>query len=150
MEFGKTRVEYKIGFFVFTGLIILVIFILMIGDLKHAFSKHKINFIFNFVNGVKIGAPVRYAGLDIGEIRDMKLITSEDGKSTLVKLEGWVKQEIKIPIDSQVWVNTLGLLGEKYVEIMPGKDTKRFVGYNGKMRVMILSPCRNLANWGAP
>ncbi|MBU1998224.1 MAG: MlaD family protein [Candidatus Omnitrophota bacterium] len=133
MEFGKTRVEYKIGFFVFTGLIILVIFILMIGDLKHAFSKHKINFIFNFVNGVKIGAPVRYAGLDIGEIRDMKLITSEDGKSTLVKLEGWVKQEIKIPIDSQVWVNTLGLLGEKYVEIMPGKDTKRFVGYNGKM-----------------
>jgi hypothetical protein len=25
-------------------------------------------------------------------------------------------------MDSTVWVNTLGLLGEKYVEIIPGKD----------------------------
>ncbi|MFH0876670.1 MAG: hypothetical protein V1863_00415, partial [Candidatus Omnitrophota bacterium] len=27
-----------------------------------------------------------------------------------------------IPKDSRAWVNTLGLLGEKYLEIIPGKD----------------------------
>jgi phospholipid/cholesterol/gamma-HCH transport system substrate-binding protein len=33
-----------------------------------------------------------------------------------------VNKNVQIPKDSTVWVNTLGLLGEKYVEIMPGKD----------------------------
>jgi ABC-type transporter Mla subunit MlaD len=37
-------------------------------------------------------------------------------------LDIWVRNIIKIPSDSSVWVNTLGLLGEKYVEIMPGID----------------------------
>ena len=33
-----------------------------------------------------------------------------------------INRNIKIPLDSKVWVNTLGILGEKYIEIMPGKD----------------------------
>jgi phospholipid/cholesterol/gamma-HCH transport system substrate-binding protein len=33
-----------------------------------------------------------------------------------------VHKDVNIPLDSKVWVNTLGLLGEKYVEVMPGQD----------------------------
>ena len=40
-----------------------------------------------------------------------------------MRIVGSVKKEIKVPVDSTVWVNTLGLLGEKYIEIMPGKDS---------------------------
>ena len=32
-----------------------------------------------------------------------------------------------MPADSTVWVNTLGLLGEKYIEIMPGKDYSNII-----------------------
>ena len=39
-----------------------------------------------------------------------------------MRIVGSVKKEIKVPVDSTIWVNTLGLLGEKYIEIMPGKD----------------------------
>lgn len=127
MIFGKARLELKVGIFVFLGLMILVTFVLLIGDFKTWALGYKINFIFNFVNGVKVGAPVRFAGVDVGEVKDIKFIFAPGEQKTKVKIVGWVKKDAKIPSDSTVWVNTLGLLGEKYVEIMPGRDYSRFL-----------------------
>lgn len=127
MIFGKTRLELKVGIFVFIGLVILVTFVLLIGDFKTWTSGYKINFTFNFINGVKIGAPVRFAGVDVGEVRDINFIFVPQENKIKVQIEGWIKKEVKIPIDSTVWVNTLGLLGEKYVEVMPGRDYKNYL-----------------------
>lgn len=133
MIFGKSNLEFKVGLFVFIGLIILTIFVLMIGDFKHVFSNYKVNFTFNFINGAKVGAPIRFAGFDIGEIREIILIPSANGEGGKVKLVGWIKKEVKIPSDSTVWINTLGLLGEKYVEIMPGKDYTNCLKFDGEL-----------------
>ena len=51
------------------------------------------------------------------------------GKSK-VRVKVWVKKDARIPVDSQFWINTLGLLGEKYLEIMPGKDYQTLVKEN--------------------
>lgn len=123
MLFGKTRLELKVGIFVFLGLIIFMIFVLSIGGFKTWSLGYRIKFIFNFVNGVKIGAPVRFAGVDVGQVKQIKFISNLD-EGTKVQIIGWVKNEVKVPVDSLVWINTLGLLGEKYVEIIPGKDYK--------------------------
>jgi phospholipid/cholesterol/gamma-HCH transport system substrate-binding protein len=88
---------------------------------------YEVNFIFNFANGVKIGAPVRFAGVDVGEIKEINFITTPDDPKPKVRIVGSVKKEIKVPVDSTVWVNTLGLLGEKYIEIMPGKDSSNIL-----------------------
>jgi phospholipid/cholesterol/gamma-HCH transport system substrate-binding protein len=126
MLFGKTKLELKVGVFVFFGLIILMVFVLSIGGFKTWSSGYRVKFVFNFINGVKIGAPVRFAGLDVGQVKQIKLIPI-DGEKTRVEITGWVKKEVKIPVDSTVWVNTLGLLGEKYIEIMPGTDAKNIL-----------------------
>ncbi len=122
MIFGKTKLELKVGIFVFAGLIILAIFILSIGGFKTWSSGYRINLNFNFVNGVKVGAPVRFAGVDAGEVKKVILEFIPQQNRSNVRLEVWIRNIIKIPPDSTIWVNTLGLLGEKYVEIMPGKD----------------------------
>lgn len=122
MLFGKTKLELKVGIFVFIGLAILVVFVLSIGSFKTWASGYQVYFTFNFVNGVKIGAPVRFAGVDVGEAKDIKFIFVPEENTTKIQILAWIKKEIKIPVDSTVWVNTLGLLGEKYIEIMPGKD----------------------------
>lgn len=127
MIFGKTKLELKVGIFVFVGLLILTAFVLLIGDFKTWTSGYQVNFMFNFVNGVKIGAPVRFAGVDVGEVKEIKFILAPEEQITKVQIVGWLKKEVKIPQDSTVWVNTLGLLGEKYIEIMPGKDYKNFL-----------------------
>ena len=122
MIFGKTKVELKLGTFVFMGLVILVIFVLSIGGFKTWSSGYRLNLVFNFVNGVKIGAPVRFAGVDVGEVKKIHLQFKPDQNHAKVFLEVWVRDVVCVPPDSTVWVNTLGLLGEKYVEIIPGKD----------------------------
>ncbi|MFA4988966.1 MAG: MlaD family protein, partial [Candidatus Omnitrophota bacterium] len=128
MVFGKTKLELKVGIFVSIGLAVFVIFILSIGGFKTWSSGYRINLRFNFVNGVKVGAPVRFAGVDVGEVKDVRLNFVPEDNCSRVNLNVWIKEDIKIPADSTVWVNTLGLLGEKYVEIMPGSDYASLLG----------------------
>lgn len=133
MIFGKSKLELKVGLFVLTGLIILTAFILLIGNFKTWSSGYRVSFLFNFVNGVKIGAPVRFAGVDVGEVKQIKLLPFAQGAKARAKIVCWVKEEVKIPLDSTVWVNTLGLLGEKYLEIMPGKDYSKCMSANQEL-----------------
>jgi len=130
MLFGKTKLELKVGVFVFFGLVILTVFVLSIGGFKTWSSGYRVKFTFNFINGVKLGAPVRFAGLDVGQVKGINLIPADGGK-TQVEVIVWVKNDVKIPVDSTIWVNTLGLLGEKYIEIMPGSDNNNFLEHEG-------------------
>jgi len=128
MLFGRSKLELKVGIFVFIGLAILMIFILAIGDFRTwSMGYSQVNFIFNFVNGVKIGAPVRFAGVGIGEVKGINFVFLPQENKTKVKISGWIRNDVKIPSDSSIWINTLGLLGEKYVEIMPGKNYDKLV-----------------------
>ncbi len=133
MIFGKSRLEFKVGIFVFAGLVVLMIFVLLIGDFKNLISAYKVNFQFNFINGVRVGAPVRFAGVDIGQVKEINLLPSPQEHTTKIEIVGLVRKSIKIPVDSQVWVNTLGILGEKYIDVMPGKNYAEFVAENGTM-----------------
>jgi len=122
MIFGRSKLELKVGIFVFIGLAIMVTFVLLISDIKTMTSGYIVKFKFNFVNGVKVGAPVRFAGVDVGEVKDIRIIFNPKEQKSDIEISGLIRQGIKIPADSLVWVNTLGLLGEKYIEIMPGKN----------------------------
>jgi phospholipid/cholesterol/gamma-HCH transport system substrate-binding protein len=135
MIFGKTKLELKVGVFVFIGFIILMVFVLSIGGFKTWTLGYRVNFIYNFVNGVKVGAPVRFSGVDVGEVERINFIFPDGNAEAKIKIVCWIKKNIKIPLDSTIWVNTLGLLGEKYIEIMPGinytswlKENDSFVG----------------------
>ncbi|MBN1912859.1 MAG: MCE family protein [Candidatus Omnitrophica bacterium] len=127
MIFGKTKTELKVGVFVFTGSLILVMFVLLIGDFKTWTSGYNVDFIFNFINGARVGAPVRFSGVDIGEVKTIDFIFSPEEQKTKIKVSAWLKKDVRIPSDSTIWVNTLGLLGEKYIEIMPGDDYESFL-----------------------
>jgi phospholipid/cholesterol/gamma-HCH transport system substrate-binding protein len=122
MIFGKSKLELKVGMFVFAGLVVLLIFVLYIGDFQNSLSTYRVNFTFNFINGVKLGSPVRFAGVDVGEVKAINFIFPVKGEKPKVRMVSTITRNIKIPLDSSVWVNTLGILGEKYIEIMPGKD----------------------------
>jgi phospholipid/cholesterol/gamma-HCH transport system substrate-binding protein len=133
MIFGKTKLELKVGIFVFIGLVILVVFLLSIGGFKTWSSGYRININFGFVNGVKVGAPVRFAGVDVGEVKKINLEFIPQENRSDVHLVVWIRGIIKIPSDSSVWVDTLGLLGEKYIEIIPGKDYANCLKVNASL-----------------
>ncbi|MGE5280233.1 MAG: MlaD family protein, partial [Deltaproteobacteria bacterium] len=126
-------VEFKVGLFVFLGLVVLVWFVLLIGDFKLMRQGYRFNVDFGFANGIKVGAPVRVAGVDKGEVKEIVLSHDSDNKP-LITISAWVDADTKIPGDSRAWVNTLGLLGEKYLEIIPGEAYDRPVPPEGTLR----------------
>lgn len=128
MIFGKTKLELKVGIFVFGALCVLASFVLFIGRFKTWTSGYTANFEFNFVNGVKVGAPVRFSGVDVGEVKSLNFVFDPAQQKNKVQVGCWLKKDARIPMDSTIWVNTLGLLGEKYIEVMPGKDFNNFLG----------------------
>jgi len=133
MIFGKSKVEFKVGIFVAAGLFVLTIFVLLIGDFRNQVSAYKVKFQFNFINGVREGAPIRFAGVDVGQVKKIKLVPSPAQHTTKIEIIGIIRNDIRIPVDSQVWVNTLGILGEKYIDVMPGKNYAAFVSENATM-----------------
>ncbi|MCG8431431.1 MAG: MCE family protein [Candidatus Omnitrophica bacterium] len=132
MIFGRTKMELKVGIFIFIALIILIVFVLYIGGIQTWGAAYNIVLDFGFANGVKEGAPVRFAGVDVGQVEELNFFRTPDD-DIRVHVVARVRDEVRIPVDSEIEVNTLGLLGEKYIEIIPGEDWKHFVMENQKI-----------------
>ena len=115
---SKLEFEVKIGLFIFVGLILLTMITFSIGDF---FFQPGYNFEvqMGFANGIQESAPVRLSGIEVGEVKKTEVFKDAEGR-TKVKLNIWVASTTPIEKDAKVVVNTLGLIGEKYVEIVPG------------------------------
>jgi phospholipid/cholesterol/gamma-HCH transport system substrate-binding protein len=124
--------ELKVGIFIAIGILILFIMVFSIGDVYLVRKGYRINAIFNFASGITEGAPVRLAGVNVGQVDKIRLFFDEKEGRTRVKLTAWINdEEIRIEKDSMALINTLGLLGEKYFEIFPGTKRDDFVEDGG-------------------
>jgi phospholipid/cholesterol/gamma-HCH transport system substrate-binding protein len=123
--------ELKVGIFVFIGILILFIMVFSIGKIYILQPGYRIRILFNFAGGIANAAPVRLAGVDIGEVDRIKIFYDKEMMRTRVEVLAWIKKNVKIEKNSTVLVNTLGLLGEKYLEIIPGTQDSGFVEDDG-------------------
>ncbi len=124
----KTKsTELKVGIFAFVGIVILIVMIFRISDIKLGEGGYTIKVIFSFVNGIGVGAPVRLAGVQVGEVKYVQSIyDSEEGRSK-ASVALYLRKYARIEEDAAITVNTLGLLGEKYIEILPGSKGAMFL-----------------------
>ena len=115
--------EVKVGIFILVGFVILIAMIFSIGDIYFIRPGYHIKVMFNFANGIAKNAPVRLAGIDVGEVDNLKVYYDSKEQRTKVELSAWIKRDdIVIESDARAIINTLGILGEKYLEILPGKS----------------------------
>lgn len=112
--------ELKVGLFILIGIVVLFIMVFSIGDLTLSREGYLIKVMFNFAGGIGPSAPVRLAGVGIGQVQGIKLIYNAKEKRTSAEITAWVNDSTRIEEDAVVTINTLGLLGEKYLEIFPG------------------------------
>jgi len=116
---GKTF-ELKVGIFVLIGIILLFIIVFSIGDIYLVKSGYQIYVSFHFASGVGQSSPVRFAGVDVGQVEKIHLYYDKEEKKTKALVTAWIRGDTKIEKDAKITINTLGLLGEKYLEISPG------------------------------
>ncbi len=120
----ESHLELKVGSFVLLGIAVLSFFVSSISNFSFVEKGWPFQAVFTFANGIKDAAPVRLAGIDVGIVKGIKVFTDPVDKHIKVRINLWVKEGVNIPADSSVFINQLGLLGEKYVEIFPGQSTE--------------------------
>ncbi len=124
----KSNLEFKVGVFVLISLAILGWLVIKAGDftLKPGYT---IRFVFGSVGGVETGSPIRLAGVPVGQVKSIQVMRNRG--ETQVEISAWIEQGVFIEEDAEVQVNTLGLLGEKYIEITPGTTGSKTLGDGG-------------------
>ncbi len=124
----EKNLAFKVGLFVSLAIILLIFFIFSISDSPVFEQGNTLKVVFGFANGLKKSAPVRVAGVDQGIVKDLQLFFDAKDQKIKAQINLWIKKELQIPQDSVIMINQLGLMGEKYIEIIPGKDTTEFLG----------------------
>jgi phospholipid/cholesterol/gamma-HCH transport system substrate-binding protein len=76
---------------------------------------------FDNIGNLKVRAPIRLAGVVVGQVETVTL--NKDSYQANVKMK--IDSDIdNIPTDSTVSITAMGLLGDNYVSISPGYNTK--------------------------
>ncbi|MBF0569318.1 MAG: MCE family protein [Candidatus Omnitrophica bacterium] len=119
----ESNLEVKVGIFVVAAIVTIVVFIFSISDFSIFQKGSTFHVVFNYANGLKKGSPVRFAGVDAGHVVTLKPFVDTADSQTKVNVDVWIAQGTLVPVDSNVMINQLGILGEKYLEIVPGKST---------------------------
>ncbi len=121
----------KIGNEVKTGLMVIACVLVLIwltaktsgvGTFKKGYG---LKVQFNYVSGIKKGAPVQLTGVEVGEVKDVAI--EYTGEGTKVMLSIWLENSARIRQDSKANITTMGLMGEKYLEITSGSKESPFL-----------------------
>lgn len=110
--------KIKIGIFTLIGFIILILAVFFIGNQKSLFSStFRVYGTFKNVNGLTVGNNVRFAGINIGVVDGINIVTDSSVRVDL-SLNNSVKKFIKK--DCKMSIGSDGLMGDKLIVIAPG------------------------------
>ena len=110
--------ELKVGVLVVVCIIVLIGFLYKTGSFDFKREGYEVKVLFNVVSGVQKNAPVRLAGVEIGQVSGIKLSYVEGVTKVAVTL--WLNENAKLKTDSKAYITALGLMGEKYIEVSAG------------------------------
>nr|WP_067056374.1 MlaD family protein [Mucilaginibacter sp. L294] len=110
--------KIKIGAFTVVGLIVLFLAVFYIGNQKSLFSStFRVYGTFKNVSGLTVGNNVRFAGINVGVVEAINIVTDSSVRVDLT-LNNSVKKFIKT--DSKMSIGSDGLMGDKLIVIAPG------------------------------
>lgn len=116
--------EIKTGVVVVIAALLLLFIVYKIGGIKTE-KGYEVKCTFTYVSGLEENAPVKLAGVKVGEVKSVGC--SYDGDETRVLVTLKLDEKARIREDSKLRISTTGLIGEKYIEITGGSKGSPFV-----------------------
>ncbi|MBN8673469.1 MAG: MCE family protein [Chitinophagales bacterium] len=110
----------KLGIFVLAGLLLLIFSLYMIGRDNNLFGKnYKLTARFENVQGLTVGNNVRYAGIQVGTVKKIRILSD-----TLIEVAMLIDVKMKKYIHKGdiVSMSTDGLMGNRILNITASKD----------------------------
>ena len=127
MHEQENGIEYKVGLLMVGAAALFAAFVFVLGhfSLRGGFTMYV---DYDYSGNVQAGAPVKVSGITVGRVEGVDFlggaIDPETKRRVQVRVEIWVEDRAHDSIrrDAEFFINTAGVLGEQYVEIVPGKD----------------------------
>lgn len=112
-------VEIAVGMFVAAGLAALLLLAMKVSNLSSftAPQGYVLTAEFQNIGGLKVRAPVTVGGVQVGRV--ISIGFNNTNYEAVVKMAIDPKYD-KFPVDTSAAIYTAGLLGEKYVALVPG------------------------------
>lgn len=111
----KIDTEIVVGIFIFIGLLAMAYTSINLGQVEFFKNDYyPLKARFTTVTGLKTNTAVEIAGVKIGKVENIRL----DNYQAVVTID--IKKGIKIQDDAIAAIRTRGILGEQYIEILPG------------------------------
>lgn len=112
---SHTKTEILVGAFMMLGIAALAYLSVSIGGLEvFAPERYVVRARFESVGDLKPGAPIRLAGVKIGQVVSVEL------KDYLAETKLSIGRAILLPRDTVASIRSEGLLGDTYVTLTPG------------------------------
>ena len=112
--------ELRVGITVIAASLTLGFLLFLMSGTSGLFTKRiVVKAYFDNAEGLRVGAPVRLNGVDIGNVTKISIVSSKDKQLTPVELTMRIstKYHDSLHRDSQASLETAGVLGETYLDL---------------------------------
>ncbi|NJY62704.1 MCE family protein [Salinimicrobium sp. CDJ15-81-2] len=110
----------RLGIFIIAGILIFVAAVYFIGNRQHLFGNNAmISSVFKSVNGLQVGNNVRFAGVNVGTVRDITIVNDT---SIVVDFIIEEKTISLIKRNSLATISSDGLVGSMIINLTPGEN----------------------------
>ena len=124
--------QARVGLLVLGALVVLMAGLFLIGEQNRIFTKKNRYFItVESAGGLNEGNPVRLNGVNVGLVEKITLPAEVERKNLTVRISIERQYEARIRADSQARIRTLGLLGDKYIEVTSGSPSAPIIPPEG-------------------
>lgn len=108
----------KVGLFVVVVIVFLIGLTLKTGNFNLSKKGYMMKIHFKNIDGISKNAPVLLQGLEIGTVKEIKVI--EEASEKWMELKVWLEGDIALREGAQAYVRNLGFMGEKYIGLTFG------------------------------
>ncbi|MFW6257396.1 MAG: MlaD family protein, partial [Prolixibacteraceae bacterium] len=108
----------RLGVFITVAIAIFIIAIFIIGKQQNLFNPvFKVTTSFSNVSGLQVGNNVRFSGIDVGTVSNIKIIND-----STVQVDMLIRKNVQefIKADSQAGISSEGIIGDRVVIITQG------------------------------
>ncbi len=116
--------QLKVGITVVAASIVFLLLVFLMSGSGGLFTKKIIlkSYFFD-AQGLRVGAPVRLSGVDIGNVSQIRIVPNQPLAPVEVTMKINTKYRFNLKKDSRTLLSTAGVLGETYINIDSSKAT---------------------------
>lgn len=133
---ADSRTKSRVGVIVFASLLLFAIVVVVVGG-KTGFFFARASYFARFPNslGLIAGNQVRLAGVTVGAVQGVD-VPEKPGEDLVVRFDIERRYQHLVRSNSGVEIKTIGLLGDRYLEVTPGSPEKDLLPSGSQIRAI--------------